>query len=71
MDERRYHADSRAIHFIRLFSQISYEQIASIKLKLETKAAIRRVIDLLYDEYVGIHLKVRSLSIRWGNGKTS
>lgn len=66
MDERRYHADSRAIHFIRLFSQISYEQIASIKLKPETKAAIRRVIDLLYDEYVGIHLKSKKFIDQMG-----
>jgi DNA repair protein RecO (recombination protein O) len=56
-DERRYHADPRAIHFIRLFSAISYDKVQDINVKPETKTAIRKTIDELYDEYVGIHLK--------------
>nr|MBP8693544.1 DNA repair protein RecO C-terminal domain-containing protein [Enterococcus sp.] len=42
---------------IRQFSQISYQDIQSIKLKKETKQLIRQIIDQLYEEYVGIHLK--------------
>lgn len=57
LDERRYHADPRAIHFIRLFAGLSYDKIQSIDLKPITKQAIRQVIDQLYDEYVGIHLR--------------
>ncbi|MGK0550512.1 DNA repair protein RecO [Enterococcus faecalis] len=57
LDERRYHADPRSIHFIRLFSAISYDQVQAIKVSAETKTAIRETIDTLYDEYVGIHLK--------------
>lgn len=56
-DEHRYHADPRAIHFLRLFANISYQQIETITIKEETKRAIRLVLDQLYDEYVGIHLK--------------
>lgn len=56
-DKHRYHGDPRAIHFIRLFSQISYNQISQITLKPDTKEAIRKVIDALYEEYVGLHLK--------------
>lgn len=56
-DERRYHASPRAIHFIRLFSQISLEQIHSISLSEEIKKEIRETIDMLYEEYVGIFLK--------------
>ncbi|HRL51552.1 MAG TPA: DNA repair protein RecO C-terminal domain-containing protein, partial [Enterococcus aquimarinus] len=41
----------------RQFSQISYQDIQSIKLKKETKQLIRQIIDQLYEEYVGIHLK--------------
>lgn len=66
LDDHRYHGDPRAIHFIRLFAQISYEQIASIKLKPETKQAIRQVIDLLYDEYVGLHLKSKKFIDQMG-----
>ncbi len=56
-DPRRFHADPRAIHFMRLFAEISYDQVHSINVKAATKKEIRRVIDLLYEEYVGIHLK--------------
>ncbi|MDZ7835880.1 MAG: DNA repair protein RecO [Alkalibacterium sp.] len=58
-DERRYHASPKAIHFIRLFSVISFDKINSISVKDETKKEIRAVIDQLYDELVGIRLKSR------------
>lgn len=57
LDNHRYHADPRAIHFIRLFSTVSYDKVQDINVKSETKTAIRQTIDELYDEYVGIHLK--------------
>lgn len=57
LDHYRYHADPRAVHFVRLFSAISYDRISGIDLKEETKQKIRQLIDLLYEEYVGIHLK--------------
>ena len=56
-DERRLHASPRAIHFIRLFSVISLEKINSVSVKQETKDEIRAVIDLLYEELVGLKLK--------------
>lgn len=51
------------MHFIRLFSQISYKQINEITLKKETKDMIRFILDEIYSEYVGIFLKVKSLSM--------
>lgn len=56
-DLHRYHADPKAVHFVRMFSAITYEQIENISVKDETKADIRELIDQLYEEYVGIHLK--------------
>lgn len=56
-DEHRYHADPRAVHFVRMFSTISLDQIENISLKNETKQKIRELLDQLYEEYVGIHLK--------------
>lgn len=56
-DNHRYHADPKAIHFIRLFASISYDNVQNITLKTETKTLIRKTIDELYDEYVGIYLK--------------
>lgn len=58
-DERRYHASPKAIHFIRLFSVVSFDKIKSISITDETKKEIRAVIDQLYDEMVGIKLKSR------------
>lgn len=57
LDERRYHADPRSIHFIRMFSAVAYDQVQNINVKAATKVAIRQTIDELYEEYVGIHLK--------------
>ena len=56
-DERRYHASPKAMHFIRMFSSISLEQIHSISISDEVKRDIRRTIDMIYEEYVGIFLK--------------
>jgi DNA repair protein RecO (recombination protein O) len=56
-DRTRYHATARAVHFVRMFSQISLDQIASISLSAETKLEIRQLLDAMYEEYVGIHLK--------------
>lgn len=56
-DLHRYHADPRAVYFVRMFSAITFERIKNISVKEETKGEIRKFIDSLYDEYVGIHLK--------------
>ncbi|MGO3732913.1 MAG: DNA repair protein RecO [Vagococcus sp.] len=56
-DERRSHFDPSAIHFIRLFSNVRYTQINDIRISDTRKHQIRYVIDQLYDEFVGIHLK--------------
>lgn len=60
LDPKRYHADPKAIHFLRLFHQLSYDQIQSITLQPETKQSIRQVLDALYEEYVGIQLKSKT-----------
>lgn len=57
IDEQRAHFDAVGMHFIRLFSQISYKQINEITLKRETKDMIRFILDDIYTEYVGIFLK--------------
>lgn len=57
MDEHRYHADPRGIYFLRMFASLSYDKIGEINLKVETKEAIRKILDQLYEEYIGLHLK--------------
>lgn len=56
-DPHRYHADPKAVHFLRMFATVTFERIEDIQVKSETKALIRQLLDELYDEYVGIHLK--------------
>nr|WP_027108469.1 DNA repair protein RecO [Lacticigenium naphthae] len=56
-DERRYQATARAVHFLRLFSILSFDRVGKITLKEETKKEIRWLIDQIYEEYVGLHLK--------------
>lgn len=56
-DQHRYHADPLAVHFARMFAAISFDKIEKISLKDSTKLEIRKLIDQLYEEYVGIHLK--------------
>lgn len=56
-DERRFHANPKAIHFIRLFSVLSFDKIGTISVSEETKKDIRKVIDMLYEELVGLKLK--------------
>lgn len=59
-DPNRLHIDPAAIYFCRIFLQISPDQVSSIKLKPESKQAIRDFIDFFYEEYVGIKLKSKS-----------
>ncbi|MDR2832462.1 MAG: DNA repair protein RecO [Streptococcaceae bacterium] len=59
-DERRMHFESKVVHYLRLFSQIPFTRIGKITLKKETKQKLRLAIDLLYEEYVGLHLKSKS-----------
>ncbi|MFV0561375.1 MAG: DNA repair protein RecO [Enterococcus sp.] len=69
-DPHRYHADPRAIYFIRMFSAISYDQITGIHLKEETKQLIRQTVDQLYEEYVGLNLKSKKFidqMNQWGS----
>ena len=70
LDRYRYHSSQRAIHFVRLFSVVSLNQLGSITVKEETKREIRTLIDLIYDESVGIKLKSKKFidqMYTWGN----
>lgn len=53
----RYHCHPRAIYLARLFQNISFDQIQSIHVSEETKQSLRKLIDQLYDEYIGLRLK--------------
>lgn len=59
-DAYRMHASERAVYLLRLFSAVDIDKIGQISVKKETKQEIRKILDLIYTEMVGIHLKSKS-----------
>ncbi|MDR2465454.1 MAG: DNA repair protein RecO, partial [Streptococcaceae bacterium] len=45
------------VNLLRMFEKIEYRRIGQVGVRKETKVELRRARDLLYEEYVGIHLK--------------
>lgn len=58
-DPHRLMLNQKAVYYLRLFSQIDIGKINSIKVSQPTKDELQRVIDLLYDNSVGIHLRAK------------
>ena len=56
-DERRSHVDPNVPYLLDRFQGLSFEELRSISVKDEMKQKLRRFIDELYDNYVGLHLK--------------
>ncbi|MDO4680882.1 MAG: DNA repair protein RecO [Aerococcus sp.] len=60
LDPRRLHWSAQVAAMIQRLSIAQYNQIHSIRLRPKTIQGIRRAIDELYEEYVGLHLKSKS-----------
>lgn len=56
-DPRRLHVDPRAMHIIRLYSVIKLDKIGDISIKSETQLEIKRLIEHIYEQSVGLKLK--------------
>ncbi|MDR3241505.1 MAG: DNA repair protein RecO [Lactobacillaceae bacterium] len=59
-DEYRLNADPRAILILSKLNATSLTQLGSLSLKSETKQEMARVMDKIYDDHVGIHLRSKS-----------
>ncbi|MFD1672188.1 DNA repair protein RecO [Agrilactobacillus yilanensis] len=57
LDPNRFYASQRAIYFLRLFAAVDLTKINSIKLKTETKAELKQMIDQIYQDTVGVYVK--------------
>ncbi|MCP8857166.1 DNA repair protein RecO [Latilactobacillus fuchuensis] len=57
LDPNRLHANSRAIYYLRLFSVIDLFKIQSVTVKPETEAALKAIVDQIYQNSVGLVLK--------------
>ena len=56
-DERRCHLNPNLPFLLDQFQAVCFSELETISLKPDIKKQLRDFIDLLYDEYVGIHLK--------------
>lgn len=56
-DSRRLHIIPKAMHLVRLYSAINLETIGEISIKANTQEEIKRLIDHIYDQLVGLRLK--------------
>lgn len=69
-DLHRSHLDPNVIYLLNQFQSIHFSDLNSISLKPEMKRKLRRFIDVLYDDYVGIHLKSKKFIDdldKWGD----
>lgn len=56
-DIRRLHVNPKAVHLVRLYSVINLDRIGEISIHPGTQREIKRLIDHIYDESVGLKLK--------------
>ena len=56
-DERRCHLNPNIPYLLNQFQAIDFETLETISLKPKIKQDLRKFIDQIYEEYVGIHLK--------------
>lgn len=59
-DPRRLHIDPKAVHLVRLYSVIELDKIGDISIKESTQSQIKTLVDHIYNESVGLHLKSKS-----------
>ena len=58
-DERRAHWDPNALYLLDRFQVVKFSELETISIHDEMKKELRKCLDQLYDEYVGIHLKAK------------
>lgn len=56
-DNYRLQAEPNAVFLLQKLSKITPEKVGNVKISSAMKGEMRRLVDALYDEYVGIRLK--------------
>lgn len=57
LDPHRLHLDRRTIYFLRRLAHANLQKVKTIKINPVTMRRIQTVIDMLYDDQVGLRLK--------------
>lgn len=60
LDEQRMHAEPRAVRLLMKLAETELKNINSLVLKTDSKTDMARILDKIYDDQVGIHLKAKS-----------
>ncbi|AYF92533.1 DNA repair protein RecO [Apilactobacillus bombintestini] len=60
LDPHRLHLDQKTIYYLRKFSVIDLSKISKINVGDTTKKSLRQLLDKIYNDSVGIHLKSKS-----------
>lgn len=58
-DPHRLHASPRAIFYLRRFSTLDLNNVERINVKPDTKAELRRILDVIYTDMVGVTPKAK------------
>ncbi|KRK13654.1 DNA repair protein recO [Lacticaseibacillus zeae DSM 20178 = KCTC 3804] len=58
-DPHRLHASARAIFYLRRFSTLNLDQVKRIDVKPATKAELKRILDVIYTDMVGVTPKAK------------
>lgn len=58
-DPHRLHLNQKTVYYLRLFSTLDITNVNSIKISEVVKTELQRVIDLIYDDFVGIHVRAK------------
>lgn len=56
-DSRRLHVNPKAMHLVRLYSVLKLDNIGNISIKPDTQHEIKRLLEHIYDQSVGLKLK--------------
>ena len=58
-DPHRLHASPRVIFYLRRFSTLDLNKVERINVKPDTKAELRRILDVIYTDMVGVTPKAK------------
>jgi len=67
LDPHRLHASQAAIFYLRKFSVLNLSKVHSMTVKKTTAQQLRRILDEIYDNSVGIHLKSKRFIDQMGS----
>lgn len=60
LDEQRMNAEPQAVKLLMMLAELDLKKINSLSIKATNKVDMARILDKIYDDQVGVHLKAKS-----------